>query len=378
MFVNTFSEDDDEFSVNNPQLFNDPFSYTINIDQDEFQPNSYFSENDFDTYLMNTQEKSKENNIDKQSEGKISIEITLTKISEVNPKRPRPPHYKFLNIKNEIFPKLNLDKDIEEAFQYDDNVKKIEEEASDSNFEVTIRRRAKRGTIKKEEKEKKELGRKRKDDTKVRAHDKNCKDNMLQKIKTNIHGCLLQDINAFLMTHLDKDAKDVIISCIEKTKIKKQKEKEFEIIKPLDYSIFVNQTSKLENLKFLDMPLKQFLSQDISCKYSTYLKEANKIIIDEIMNNHNNEAINFIFNLKLSDWLDVFLKKKEFSDFKEFKSNIAVTMNVRVDELLKKIYDKERDKNFFSRFILYMYNFERILCIKNERKTKKGKNDGKE
>ena len=378
MFVNTFSEDDDEFSVNNPQLFNDPFSYTINIDQDEFQPNSYFSENDFDTYLMNTQEKSKENNIDKQSEGKISIEITLTKISEVNPKRPRPPHYTFLNIKNEIFPKLNLDKDIKEAFQYDDNVKKIEEEASDSNFEVTIRRRAKRGTIKKEEKEKKELGRKRKDDTKVRAHDKNCKDNMLQKIKTNIHGCLLQDINAFLMTHLDKDAKDVIISCIEKTKIKKQKEKEFEIIKPLDYSIFVNQTSKLENLKFLDMPLKQFLSQDISCKYSTYLKEANKIIIDEIMNNHNNEAINFIFNLKLSDWLDVFLKKKEFSDFKEFKSNIAVTMNVRVDELLKKIYDKERDKNFFSRFILYMYNFERILCIKNERKTKKGKNDGKE
>ena len=213
MYDNTFSEDDDEFSeysVNNPQILNDPFFYTINIEQDEFQPNSYFSKKDFDTdlKLVNTQEKSKEiKDLDKQSEGKISIEITLTKISEVNTKRPRPSHYTFLNIKNEIFPKLNLDKDIKEAFQYDDNVKKIEEEASDSNFEVTIRRRAKRGTIKKEEKEKKELGRKRKDDTKVHAHDKNCKDNMLQKIKTNIHGCLLQDINAFLMTHLDKDAK---------------------------------------------------------------------------------------------------------------------------------------------------------------------------
>ena len=176
------------------------------------------------------------------------------------------------------------------------------------------------------------------------------------------------------MSCLDK-CKDVIISYIEKTKIKKQKEKEKEkgneIIKPLDYNIFVNQTSKRENVKFLDMPLKQFLSQDISCKYSTYSKKANKIIIEEILKNHYNEAIGFIFNLKLSDWLDVFLKKKEFSDFKEFKSNIAVTMNVRVDELLKKIYDKERDKNFFSRFILYMYNFERILCIKNERKTKK-------
>ena len=54
-------------------------------------------------------------------------------------------------------------------------------------------------------------------------------------------------------------------------------------------------------------------------------------------------------------------------------------MNVRVDELLKKIYEKEKDKNFFSRFILYMYNFERILCIKNERKTKKkDKNDENE
>jgi hypothetical protein len=377
MLNNTFSEVD-EISFNNSQLLNDPFIYGFNIEQDEFPPlNSYFSKYDFNTYLMNTQEKSKEiENIDKQSEGKVFIEITLTKISEVNPKRPRPPHYTFLKIKNEIFPKLNLDKDIKEAFQFDDNVRKIEEEASDANFEVTIRRRAKRGTIKKEQKEKKELGRKRKSDTNDRPHDKNCKDNMLQKFKTNIHNCLLQDINAFLMIFLDKD---VIISLIEKTKIKKQKEKDFEIIKPLDYCIFVNQTSKRENVKFLDMPLKQFLSQDISCKYSTYLKEANKIIIDEIMNNHNNEAINFIFNLKLSDWLDVFLKKKEFSDFEEFNSNILVSMNVRVDELLKKIYDKERDKNFFSRFILYMYNFERILCIKNERKTKKkDKKDGNE
>ena len=297
----------------------------------------------------------------------------------MNPKRPLPPHYPFLKIKNEIFPNLNLHKDIKEAFRFDDNIKKIEEETSDPNFEVTIRRRAKRGTIKKEEYENKVLGRKKKSDINDRAHDKNCKDNMLQKIKTNFHNYLIQFINDFLMSCLDK-CKDLIILYIEKTRIKKlkEKEKENEIIKHLDYNIFVNQTSKLENLKFLDMPLKQFLSQDISCKYSTYLKEANKIIIDEIMNNHNNEAINFIFNLKLSDWLDVFLKKKEFSDFKEFKSNIAVTMNVRVDELLKKIYDKERDKNFFSRFILYMYNFERILCIKNERKTKKGKNDGKE
>lgn len=53
-------------------------------------------------------------------------------------------------------------------------------------------------------------------------------------------------------------------------------------------------------------------------------------------------------------------------------------MNVDVGDLLRKIYDTEKKENnfsscFFSCFILYLYNFERIFKIKKERARKKKK-----
>ena len=214
----------------------------------------------------------------------------------------------------------------------------------------------------------------KKDDNEAHQHNKHSKDNILQKIKTYIHDYLLRFIKDFLESYLSKDE---IMKYIEKTKNPNYKSsnqtKENEIIKLLDHKIYANKTSKAENIKFLNMTLNQFFSQNISSKYKTFLKESNKIIIEEILNNHYNEAINFIFNLKLSDWLDVFLKKKEFSDFEEFKSNISVTMNVEVEGLLQEVYAEEegKEKDYFSRFVLYIYNYERILQIKKEREKKK-------
>ncbi len=318
--------------------------------------------------------------LEQKSKNLFAIEITST-----NPRTKKiilPKHYTFEKIKNEIIPKLLLDKktleNIINAFIYDENVKIIEKETSDENFAIIKRERAKRGTIIREEEEeekKKQLGRKRKDDNEVHDHNKHSKDNILQKIKTHNQKFLLIFINTFLEKNLDKDA---IIIYVEKTKIKgkgKEIEEEIEIdkkiIKPLDYKAYVNKTSKSDNLNFLDMPIKTFLSQDISPKYSTFSRKANKIIIDEILRNNKNEVINFIFNLKLSDWLDVFLKKKEFSDFDGFKLNFTIDMKYRVEELLKNIYTSENDKSYFSRFILYIYNFRRILSIKQGRKSKK-------
>ena len=122
------------------------------------------------------------------------------------------------------------------------------------------------------------------------------------------------------------------------------------------------------------MPLKELLSQDISPKYSNFYENTNKIIIDDILKNHHNDTINFIFNLKVSDWLDVFLKKKEFLDL-GFKNEMSLTMNVGVEELFQKIY-AENEKNYLSYFFLYIYNFERILKIIKPRKSKKKDNNG--
>ena len=43
-------------------------------------------------------------------------------------------------------------------------------------------------------------------------------------------------------------------------------------------------------------------------------------------------------------------------------------MNKRIDELLKEINENNKEKNFLSLFLICIYNFERILRIKKERK----------
>jgi hypothetical protein len=260
-----------------------------------------------------------------------------------------------------------LDEETKKAFKNDERVKSIEDETSEKNFAVKKRRRAKKGTIvKEEEKIKKQLGRKPKNQIEERKHNKFSRNNILQKIKTSIIEYLIIFINSILKLSLDEK---VINTYIIKTQKKNSQNKNSEIIKPLDNQLYGTKTSRRDNLNFLYMPLKELLSQDISTKYSNFDKKANKIIIEDILENHNNKTIDFILNLKVSDWLDVFLKKKEFLDL-GFKS---LTMNVGVEELFQKIYT-ENEKNYLSYFFLYIYNFERIIKIIKPRKSKKKDN----
>ncbi len=267
-------------------------------------------------------------------------------------------------------------------FIYNDNVKNIEFKTSDENFNITKRKRAKRQKREKA-KEKKILGRKRNDIKNgiESKHNKNAEDNIIKKIKTKLIDNLISFINNLFEKHLDKEEIKQYIRKTIKQGYKLRENKSKEIIKQLDYNNIVNKTSRKDNLQFLHMSLRQFLSQNISSKLTTFLPDTNKIIIDEIIKNHSeNGNINFIFNLKFSDWLDVFLKKKEFSDLEEFNNNIDVDMNVEVGDLLRSIYDTEKKDNnnffacFFSCFILYLYNFERIFKIKKERTRKKRNN----
>ena len=166
---------------------------------------------------------------------------------------------------------------------------------------------------------------------------------------------------------------ELISEYIKKTQKKAKQIEKNEIIKSIENQLYGKKTSRRDNLIFLDINIKELLSQDISSKYSNFVKNANKIIIDDILENYNNETIDFIFNLKVSDWLDVFLKKKEFSDL-GFKNDISLTMNVGVEELFRKIY-AENEKNYLSHFFLYIYNFERSLKIIKPRKSKKEVNN---
>ena len=132
-----------------------------------------------------------------------------------------PKHYKFEDIKNEIVPKLNLDEETKKAFKNDERVKSIEDETSDKNFAVKKRRRAKKGTIvKEEEKIKKQLGRKPKNQIEERKHNKFSRNNILQKIKTSIIEYLIIFINNIFKLSLDEK---LINTYMIKTQKKKKK-----------------------------------------------------------------------------------------------------------------------------------------------------------
>jgi len=163
--------------------------------------------------------------------------------------------------------------------------------------------------------------------------------------------------------------------------IKNEKEPEIEkLIKDLDYKI-INETKKEKNLEYLKMPLKDFLSQDISPKFSTYSVDSNKKIIEKILENEkDNQIIVFIFNLTLGDWYDIFTFKKELSDFGILdQDNINRIMEyfIRVDKLLEEIYKLNNEIDYFTCFISILYNFERWFFIKKERQRKE-KNDKEE
>ncbi len=371
---NSENPDNIDDSFNNNQIFSfspNPFNGSFDL-LGGISPSLEEDENKFFNPLNNQEVK-------EEKEEKEIKEIETSLNEKKNEKKESiPEHYTYNKIKN-IFANLNIDSSIQENFTNNDYTKKIEYETSDYNFNIEIRRRAKRNKNK-PLKEPKILGRKKKNDETNRDHNKKAKDNILQKIKSHFLNYLLIFMNFILKKYIDKEN---IISYIKLTTKKGLKDNEKEdLIKDLNYKNIVNETSRNKNLQFLHMSLKDFLSQDLSPKLSTYLPSSNKIIINKIIEDYSNEeVINFVFNLKLSEWLDVFLKKKEFSDFKNIsKENLdKIMVNFdRVDKLLEEIYAKNKnDEEYFSFFIICIYNYERIWLIKKPRNINKNKEDKK-
>ena len=123
------------------------------------------------------------------------------------------------------------------------------------------------------------------------------------------------------------------------------------------------------------------ISNKISKKYANIPDNYNELIINKILQDDNNKNIfNFIFNhLKLEDWLDIFLYKKELNDFadcnalNENEKNIIKKNLVRIDFYFTQLY--KDNKIYFHCFIILIYNYIRYLMIKEKRIHKKN-NEG--
>ena len=296
----------------------------------------------------------------------IRIEDNLDKL---------PKNYLFDKIKNEIFPKMNLKDEIKENFIFDENLQILEKSMSEETY--YSKKTRKRGQLKlEEEKNNNKKGRKKNNEPSDGKHNKDSPDNIIKKIKSKLLDYLLKFINNLLKSLLYNK----INTYIQIGKNEKEMEKE-KIIKKIDYKAIVDDMKRENNLNLLDNRLQKILSNDITSKYSTLSKDLNKKIIDNILKEEkDNEIIMFVFKLTFREWFDIFTYKKEIKDFDildDESINKIINHFERADKLLEDIYHLNYNHNYFSRFVILLYNYERWFFVKQGRK-RKDKRDKKE
>ena len=172
-------------------------------------------------------------------------------------------------------------------------------------------------------------------------HTKSDSDNIIKKAKALFFKHSIDYINAF---------------------IKQNTKNKIELLY-LDYKQYVERLKKDFDLELLNSKLKDFVSLNISEKYlSITNKEFNKNIIKDILEKEkeNSTIINFL-NMTFNDLIDIFLFKKTFNDYIKFGGFL---------EDLQTIAGKS-DEEYFSKFILFSYNYENWFLNKKGRTRKK-------
>ena len=203
-------------------------------------------------------------------------------------------------------------------------------------------------------------GRKNKNKNKnvQKEHTKMEGDNIIKKIKTKIFKYSMGFINKMI------------------------KNKEEKSLCRLNYKKYIDNIVKEKDLDYLNMKLKDLLSLEISPKQKFLDKDFNKNLIDQIINKEilvqdYNTTI-FALNMKLKDWLELFLMKQNKNDLMN-KYRLEETYGVNFDTIEKykgKVNDlyrellKGNDEQYFSLSFLYLYNYERYFYMKRIRKTK--------
>ena len=364
-----------------PKVFPNPYNYNNIINDNESDQESISKEKKKSKHLINTLKEDKNEikskiNFNKKDEEKdevkektpdIEIHLNSDNLKDIKEnKEQMPTLYLYDKIKYDIFPKMNLKEEIKESFIRSEFI--INEEKKMSDEAYNSKKTRKRGLNKSNEEIKKKRGRKKNDDPSNSAHNKDSPDNIIKKIKSKLLEYLLKFIN------------DLLNSLKENNKVyfnidnKNEKEENEPIIKKIDYNKIVNDMKRQNNLSFLKMELKEFLSNKISSKYSTLSKDSNKKTINKLLNKEkDNLIIKYIFNLKFGDWIDIFTYKKEVEDFGSIDNESIKKIEKyfqKVDSLLKEIYNLENGNDYFSLFISLLYNFERWFFVKQNRDRK--------
>jgi hypothetical protein len=182
-----------------------------------------------------------------------------------------------------------------------------------------------------------------------RAHNKYSDDNMRKKCK-NI-------ILKFALEFLNKKIKEQYDNNIGRGKFRKE-------LKILNQDEKVNSTVNIEK-SFLFKTLKDIFSENISARLSNFQKNHNKLLIESLITEKDEEKKQYfikLFNITFLDCLKYFRGEEtgigELEGFKTISS-------------IKETLIEEQGEEYFDLFMYYMKNFKDIIESKKARKKKK-------
>jgi hypothetical protein len=304
--------------------------------------------------IINEKDIKMECNKDFQSKEGIENEVKAIEIEDMEEEEINPE----LNLNqknNEIYPlekinkTFNENEDLKPFAKYVEDKGKIKENIWKKIENIPTKRARstkKQMIIKRELNERnkemnksRQLGRKYKIDCSDRAHNKFLDDNILKKIKSKFLHYLILFVNVV----------------IKGENVDNKKEFKF-----LNYS-YTNCLKKSEEIQLLNMTIKEIiLNKSISPKYSKPGENYNKNLLKIILQKENsNQIINYVFNMKFKEWIDILTKKVKAKIKEEYFNQIG--------DLLKKVIEKNDDNDndeYMPNFIYCLYNYERLFILK--------------
>ena len=139
----------------------------------------------------------------------------------------------------------------------------------------------------------------------------------------------------------------------------------------LDYKNCINKIKKEEELKILDLSIKQLVSQKITSKFKKKEKDWNKKLIASL-EKKNDEFIDYIFKMKYKDWINIFTLKRNVDELEikdEWKKRIIEKMP-KISDLFEEIKEK-KGADYLCHFSFYALNYENWFISKKGRNKQK-------
>ena len=161
----------------------------------------------------------------------------------------------------------------------------------------------------------------------------------------------------FALEFLNKKIKEQYDGNIGKGKFRKE-------LKILNQDEKVNSTVNIEK-SFLTKTLKDIFSENISARLSNFPKNHNKILIESLIEEKDEEKKQYfikLFNITFLDCLKYF--RGEETDIGELEGFKTISS-------IKETLIEEQGEEYFDLFMYYLKNFKDIIESKKARKKKK-------